>query len=228
MQIKIYSGLCLQQAAVHQVLPQAICCPPVRRGDVLKDIAQGVQIIGIVDGEFFQNLAVAPSEIMDAIRVGVRVYGAGSMGALRAAELDRFGMQGCGEIYRHICEEAYFPDDYLGVIFDAPDEPQLSLPMVDFCATLRSLRAASSLTAEHAQTLRQVYGSLHFTERNLDSLAQHLQVPATDGLSAALDIVRQNVINQKQRDGLAMLAQIAQDLAHTAHINQLINQLINQ
>jgi hypothetical protein len=223
MQIKIYSGLCLQQSDVQHSLPQAICCPPVRRGDVLKDIAQGVQVIGIVDGEFFQNMAVTPSEIIDALRVGVRVYGAGSMGALRAAELDGFGMQGCGEIYRQICEEAYFADDYLGVIFDAPDEPQLSLPMVDFCATLRSLRAAAALTAEQAQELRQVYGALHFTERNIESLAQHLQVRETDGLHAALAVVRQNVINQKRRDGFAMLAHIAQDLANTAHINHLIN-----
>ena len=162
MQIKIYSGLCLQQSDVQHSLPQAICCPPVRRGDVLKDIAQGVQVIGIVDGEFFQNMAVTPSEIIDALRVGVRVYGAGSMGALRAAELDGFGMQGCGEIYRQICEEAYFADDYLGVIFDAPDEPQLSLPSLQPRTLL-----SRNVCVFHSTTRWRLWFALLFAKRSM-------------------------------------------------------------
>ena len=53
----------------------------------------------IVDGEFGQSLSVWHKEILHALHRGIRVVGASSMGALRAAELDRFGMEGVGEIY---------------------------------------------------------------------------------------------------------------------------------
>ena len=43
---------------------------------------------------------MAHREILAAVRKGVRVVGASSMGALRAAEMDTLGMTGIGEVYR--------------------------------------------------------------------------------------------------------------------------------
>src|SRR5262245_29975157 len=113
MKIKIYSGVSLSVPQIHKVLPKADVAPPVKRGDLHRDLGAGVQVIGIVDGEFLQSLAVSPTEIVDAMRVGIRVFGAGSIGALRAAELDVLGMVGCGRIYEQIRGNRYFRDDYL-------------------------------------------------------------------------------------------------------------------
>ena len=52
--------------------------------------------IGIIDGVFLDVASVWHREILWALSQGVHVFGAASMGALRAAELDGFGMRGVG------------------------------------------------------------------------------------------------------------------------------------
>ena len=72
------------------------------------------QAIGIIDGYFQWAPAVWHKEILWAIQQGVHVFGAASMGALRAAELAPFGMRGVGRIF-----EAYRD----GVLPGSGDEP---------------------------------------------------------------------------------------------------------
>ena len=57
-------------------------------------------MIGLIDGYFDGVPAVAHKEILWALDQGIRVLGAASMGALRAAELAPFGMEGVGAIWR--------------------------------------------------------------------------------------------------------------------------------
>ncbi len=88
-------------------------------------------------------LSVWHKEVLHAIDLGVRVLGASSMGALRAAELDRFGMEGVGEIY------AYYRDGWLTADADVAllhgaaedDYRPLSWPMVNVRATVGALAA---------------------------------------------------------------------------------------
>lgn len=229
MKIKIYSGLSLSAAEITHHLPDAMVCPPVRRGDVEADAAAGVHVIGIVDGEFFQNFAVTPSEILRALRVGVRIYGASSMGALRAAELDRYGMTGCGQIYQQICAQPYFCDDHLGLIFSGEPESanraQASMTMIDFLATLQKLSESGRLNSQLASRLQQYYARLHFSERNLDRLAEVMRATEADSaeLMQAWQAVHDNAVNQKQLDGLALLAQIRHDLELVAQQNSLLH-----
>src|SRR4030095_12095643 len=72
---------------------------PIRRGDLPAVIANGARSVGIVDGEFGQSLAVSVMEVCAALRQGVRIWGAASMGALRAAECRSMGMTGGGSIF---------------------------------------------------------------------------------------------------------------------------------
>jgi len=58
-------------------------------------------LIGIVDGNFETVATVWHKEILWAMAQGIHVYGAASIGALRAAELAEFGMKGVGAIFRH-------------------------------------------------------------------------------------------------------------------------------
>ncbi len=69
--------------------------PPIRRGDM--DALPPGSIAGIIDGVFDQDLSVSPTEIRAALLRGVRVFGAASMGALRAVEVP--GVRGIGKIY---------------------------------------------------------------------------------------------------------------------------------
>ena len=74
--------------------------PACKTGRPSPGSAGGGEIIGLIDGVFHQESAVAHREILAAIKKGVRVVGSSSMGALRAAEMDTLGMTGIGEVYR--------------------------------------------------------------------------------------------------------------------------------
>jgi hypothetical protein len=60
----------------------------------------GYRTIGLIDGFFGNVPAPWHKEILYAMGRGVKVYGAASMGAIRAAELHRYGMKGAGRIFQ--------------------------------------------------------------------------------------------------------------------------------
>jgi len=88
---------------------------PIRRGQ-LDDIPSGA-IVGIIDGVFAQTLAISPGEIRHAIDRGVVIYGAASMGALRAAEVPK--VIGIGRIFEMYSTGAIERDDEVAVVFDS-------------------------------------------------------------------------------------------------------------
>ena len=92
--------------------------PPAKRGDLLA-AGDGATIIGLIDGVFHQECAVAHREILAAVKKGVRVVGSSSMGALRAAEMDTLGMVGIGEIYRMYKSGELESDDEVALVFES-------------------------------------------------------------------------------------------------------------
>ena len=115
--IIIFLGLSIFEEEAKTII-DAEFRPPVRRGDVLKAINDGAEIIGIIDGVFHQSPAVAHKEIMKALDKGITVVGGCSMGALRASELDDLGMIGVGEIYKMYRNGTITSDDDVAVAFD--------------------------------------------------------------------------------------------------------------
>jgi hypothetical protein len=90
--------------------------PPVAQGDVLRLLDRQPAIIAIIDGYFEMVPSVVHKEILLALESGVHVLGASSMGALRAAELDAFGMKGVGQIYRWYASGRLEDDDEVAVV----------------------------------------------------------------------------------------------------------------
>lgn len=122
--------------------------PPVKRGDVPQAIADGHTLVGIIDGEFYQRLAVSPKEVLAALNAGVTVVGGASMGALRAAELHPYGMVGIGQIYQWYRTGAVTRDDDVGVTYAVDDDGDyrlLSTPMVNVMWVTRTAAAAGWL-----------------------------------------------------------------------------------
>jgi len=94
----------------------AVVHPPVAVGDILTLIAKrGVTRIAIIDGYFERMAAVWHKELLHALEKGIAVYGAASMGALRAAELHAFGMVGVGAIFQAYKRGDYTADDEVAV-----------------------------------------------------------------------------------------------------------------
>lgn len=114
--------------------------PPAAQGDVYRATLQKPRAIGIVDGYFHGVPAVWHKEILWAMTRGIHVFGAASMGALRAAELHPFGMRGVGRIFEAYRDGALTDDDEVALTHgpEGLGYPGLSEPMVNIRATLDS------------------------------------------------------------------------------------------
>jgi hypothetical protein len=99
-------------------LPGARVEPPAARGDLDRLRAEGHGTFLILDGLFAHRLALAPGEIVAALRAGARVLGAASLGALRAAECWPAGMEGSGAVYRLYRLRMISDDDEVAVATD--------------------------------------------------------------------------------------------------------------
>ncbi len=93
--IVVFLGPSLSRDKAEPVL-EADYRPPAKRGDLYLAAREGAEIILLIDGVFFQECSVAHKEVIYALEAGAKVLGASSMGALRASELDIYGMEGIG------------------------------------------------------------------------------------------------------------------------------------
>ena len=103
LRIIVYTGLSLPFDEAKEILDstedvEVIYKRPIQRGDLGQAMKERPDIIAIIDGVFHQSSAVGHKEILNVIKNGVKVYGASSMGALRASELDTLGMVGVGYV----------------------------------------------------------------------------------------------------------------------------------
>ena len=153
-------------------LPGVRVRPPAAQGDVLRALAEGARAIGLVDGVFGHEPAVWHKEILAALEAGVRVLGAASMGALRAAELHPFGMEGVGSIFGAYRDGILLADDEVAVLH-GPAElgwPALSEPMVNLRATLARLARRGILAEEEAASAARTLAARFYPERTRAAL----------------------------------------------------------
>lgn len=111
--------------------------PPAEQGSVHRALAQDPSCIGIVDGRFDTVPAVWHKEIMFAARTR-RVYGAASLGALRAVELRHHWMTGIGVVYTWYRDGVIVDDDEVTVahLSETDDYRPTSVAMVDIRVTV--------------------------------------------------------------------------------------------
>jgi hypothetical protein len=166
-EIVVFLGPSLDRESAECLLSAAFY-PPAKRGDITAAAAGGARIITLIDGVFFQNDAVGHREILDAIREGVRVIGASSMGALRAAELEVLGMEGVGEIFSLYRDGILISDDEVALIYDPETFLALSEPLINIRCTLRKAEEAGALDLEAAKILKETAQSLYFPDRTWD------------------------------------------------------------
>jgi hypothetical protein len=146
--------------------------PPVRMGDLYRLLCSGVRRICLIDGVFHATTPVWQREILAALRAGIEVIGASSMGALRAAELAPYGMLGCGRVYRWYAEGVIEGDDEVALWHASAElgyQP-LTQPLVDLRHNLQRAVAGGILDASQARALLDHQKILGFTQRGCDSL----------------------------------------------------------
>lgn len=208
----VFLGPSLPVAMASRLLP-ATYLPPAQLGDVLRLLVLKPRIIGIVDGFFETVPAVWHKEILFALEMGVRVFGAASMGALRAAELHRFGMTGVGKIFEWYRDGVIMGDDEVAITH-APAELgflPLSDALVDIREACCAAQAAGVISPTLAGRLTETARALPFAERSFETVAR-----AAGGAGDAIEIAawllfcRNRGPGLKQRDALALLEAIAE------------------
>lgn len=146
--------------------------PPVRRGDI-EGLDPRTRLVVIVDGVFFTQQAVSPREILAALRRGVRVIGSSSMGALRAAELDVFGMEGIGEVYRMYKSGEVSSDADVALTFDPDSGRATTEPIVNVLHMLKLATAEQVLGPAEARALLDLARRIYFFDLTYRALLHH-------------------------------------------------------
>jgi hypothetical protein len=215
----VFLGPTLPRQDAAAVL-DATYLPPARQGDVFRAVqTHRPRAIGLIDGVFLDVPAVWHREILWALSEGVHVFGAASMGALRAAELAPFGMRGIGTIFsayqagRWPGDDAPFEDDDEVAVIHAPAEAggaALSDPMVDLRASLDAAEAAGVIDRATRTTVVAAMKTLHFPARSFARLEQAARALLGDAAAARLiDWLGANRVVQKRLDAIAMLEAMA-------------------
>lgn len=169
--IVVFLGPSLSRTEAEEIL-KADYRPPAKRGDVFRAAKDGAKIVGIIDGVFFQESAVAHKEVLAALKMGVVVIGASSMGALRAAELQPFGMEGVGEIFRLYRDGVLVSDDEVALIFDPVNFKPLSEPLVNIRDNVRAAQELGYIDFAAGEKILAAASSLYFPKRTYDRILE--------------------------------------------------------
>ncbi|MFB7600737.1 TfuA-like protein [Streptomyces sp. NPDC056160] len=148
--------------------------PPVAAGDLGRLEVRAGDVVAIIDGYFHQRGSVRHKEILDLLGRGVRVLGASSMGALRAAELDRFGMLGIGRIYADFRDGRLEADDEVTLLHSTSEEGYRphSEPLVCMRATFAAAVRDGVCDAHVADRLIDAFSRRPFGSRSYNALTQ--------------------------------------------------------
>lgn len=140
------------------------------------------------------------------------------MGALRAAELQPFGMRGVGRIFEAYRsgviepdrDETFEDDDEVAVIHGPMETGYvpLSEAMVNIRCTLAKAEAASAIGGATRDGLTRIAKGMFYQERSYETLLDHPEVEALDKseISRLRDWLPDGQVNQKRDDAQAMLA----------------------
>jgi len=165
----VFLGPSLPRDRAEQIL-KAEYRPPAKRGDIYRAAKEGAKIICLIDGVFFQDCSVAHKEVLFALERGARVLGASSMGALRASELDVYGMEGVGEIFRAYKRGDLVSDDEVALIFDPFTWEPCSEPLVNIRFNLDLALQKGIIDIPAKDVLFQSAQSLYFPERTYERM----------------------------------------------------------
>jgi hypothetical protein len=184
--------------------------PPAAQGDILTAVRQGATAIGLIDGYFEYAAPVWHKEILFALSNGIPVFGAASMGALRAAECAAFGMTGIGRIYAMYASGELEDDDAVAQLH-APGElgyRALSEPLVNVMSTLGDMMVRGIIDEAEQQALLAASRAIFFKKRTWRSILDGAALPAARRTDLR-QWVGGNAINQKRCDAEELIAMLS-------------------
>jgi hypothetical protein len=194
--------------------------PPVKMGDVQALVRARPRVVCIVDGYFERVPAVWHKEILCALTQGIRVVGASSMGALRAAELCSFGMEGVGTVFEAFRDGGLTADDEVALVHgDAADGYRaLSEPLVNIRDGLSLAEARGLVSLTEREALVEAARATFYPERSWPRVVRDAQAFGMDAerIERLRSFLAEERPNVKRRDAVAALTYVATTLDRPA------------
>ena len=215
--VVVFCGSTLDRHTAAGILP-ATYRPPASRDDIaMAVLISRPRVIGLIDGVFETVPAVSHKEILWAMSEGVHVFGSAGVGALRASELEAFGMEGVGKVFESLKNGIYEDDDEIAVAHAREHAKPLSIPeaMVNIRATL--LRASEEGiidTGLHAKLTRHAK-EMFYKDRTYDAVLERAR---SRGISKATvarlrEWLKTGRVDQMRLDAIEMLRTIRDRMA---------------
>lgn len=180
--------------------------PPCEAGDLMRlDLGPGDRIC-VIDGWFDHRPALRHKELWELLARGVAIFGASSIGALRAAEMAPFGMVGIGAIFRAYASGRLTGDDEVALIHgpEAWDWRPMSVPLVDVRATLCRALHTGWVSRDEAGALLRAAGAIHYVDRTWAEILAAAE-PASPAIGRLEPWLGDNAVEQKRIDARACL-----------------------
>ena len=206
----VFLGPSLDLDEARGICPDAEFHPPIRFGDLYALDCDPPGRVLIVDGVFHESTPVWQREILRLLQAGWRVFGASSMGALRALELEPYGMIGLGTVFEWYRSGRIEGDDEVALIHGVAEMGYrpLTLPMVDVRDALAGLVAEGALAPAQLSGILSSFKFMGHEKRTLSALLAVVGAQGGD-VSAVRDRLSDPERRLKARDARLALRVLA-------------------
>lgn len=211
--VVVYAGPTISAEEIHRLLPEATVRPPAARGDLFRPNWRPGDVAVVVDGYFRERRSVGHKEILWVLDQGAEVIGAASMGALRAAELDRYGMRGVGQIYRMFASGEVDGDDEVGILHGPAvlGYPPQTVALVNLRHGCREGAGTNAIPEAIGRRIVAVAKELPFIFRTWPELAHRLDPAERPALATLRRLIDSGQWDLKHLDALLALHSIDDD-----------------
>lgn len=215
----VYLGPSLSIDKAKRILPESAAeyLPPVKRGDLAVAVAKRPKAICIIDGLFFQDCSVGHREILAALKSKISVYGSSSMGALRACELDSFGMIGVGRIYEMYRDGIIESDDEVALACDPFSNEAVSDALVDMRINFERAVRFGIITAEERDKLIRVASGIYYPNRTYRRVlkdARNAGWISGECFERLTRFLKEHPFSQKEEDAMEVLRVVGDKELH--------------
>lgn len=213
----IFLGPSLKINEARKYIQNVVFKGPIKRGDIINEIKNNTKIIGIIDGVFYENTPVSHKEILSALHQNIMVFGSSSMGALRACEMERYGMIGIGKVFEQYKYNIINSDDEVAVLYDPINNIQRTEALVDIRETLKLAILNKIINLTDYYIIIKNIKKIHYCYRNYKFIFSFLinkKILKKEKLVSLKEwIENNNIVHIKKIDSIKLLI----------HINNIIN-----
>lgn len=212
--VVVFVGPSLDPEKARTIL-EADYRPPAKKGDLIKlimSLDEKETVVGLIDGYFLLDYPPTPIEVYQLIvRPNTVVIGSSSIGALRAVELEKFGMIGIGKIFQLFKHGKLDADDEVAVTFSQDLYRLQSEAMVDIRYNLYLSLKRGFVDKETKDAIAKVAKSIYFPFRTYQNIIEETikNYPQLENNTRRFEAyILRNRKSLKERDALKLIEHI--------------------